>query len=187
MAIQSVRSCHHDSMTRLTSLAVVCFFGLAACSSETTSGATSDGATTSVDSTTTVAGDVSTTSADPAVSTSSAEPVTTPAATAASVTAAPATAAPATAAPTTVACRNVGNLYGLSDVSGVNVRRGDCGEGVRQVQDQLNYKLGISLTVDGRFGAGTEAAVRDFQELIGLPVDGVVSPMTWVALTDDDI
>lgn len=179
-------------MTRLTSLAVVCLFGLAACSSESTSGATSDGATTSVDSTTTVAGDVSTTSADPAVSTSSAEPVTTPAATAAPVTAAPATAAPATAAPataapTTVACRNVGNLYGLSDVSGVNVRRGDCGEGVRQVQDQLNYKLSISLAVDGRFGAGTEAAVRDFQELIGLPVDGIVGPMTWVALTDDDI
>jgi peptidoglycan hydrolase-like protein with peptidoglycan-binding domain len=88
-------------------------------------------------------------------------------------------------APTTVACRNVGNLYGLSDVSGVSVRLGDCGEGVRQVQDQLNYKLGISLTVDGQFGPGTQAAVRDFQALVGLPVDGIVGPNTWVALTDD--
>ena len=90
-----------------------------------------------------------------------------------------------TAPPTTVACRNVGNLYGLSDVSGVDVRRGDCGEGVRQVQDQLNYKLSSSLSVDGRFGPGTEGAVRDFQASVGLPVDGVVGPSTWVALTDD--
>jgi len=65
------------------------------------------------------------------------------------------------------------------------VRRGDCGEGVQQVQDQLNYKLGISLAVDGRFGRATEAAVRDFQASVGLRVDGLVGPQTWVALTDD--
>jgi len=79
----------------------------------------------------------------------------------------------------------VGNLYGLSDVSGVDVRVGDCGEGVKQVQDQLNYKLGISLSVDGRFGRATETAVRDFQASVGLRVDGLVGPQTWVALTDD--
>ena len=86
---------------------------------------------------------------------------------------------------TTVACRNVGTLYGLTDVSGVNVRRGDCGQGVRDVQTQLNVKLGTTLAVDGRFGPGTEAAVRDFQVMVGLPADGIVGPMTWVALTDD--
>lgn len=82
-------------------------------------------------------------------------------------------------------CRVIGNLYGLSDVSGVDVRRGDCGEGVKQVQSQLNYKLSISLTVDGRFGRATETAVRNFQASVGLPVDGIVGPSTWVALTDD--
>ncbi len=80
----------------------------------------------------------------------------------------------------------MGNILGLSvDVSTVDVRRGDCGEGVKQVQDQLNYKLGISLVVDGRFGPGTEAAVRDFQASLSLTVDGIVGPNTWAALTDD--
>jgi peptidoglycan hydrolase-like protein with peptidoglycan-binding domain len=130
--------------------------------------------------------------------TSGAEEVTTTAAAATTLapatTVVPATPAPTVAptvaptsppAPTTVACRNVGNLYGLSDVSGVDVRRGDCGEGVKQVQSQLNDKLGISLTVDGLFGPGTEAAVRDFQTSVGLVADGLVGPNTWVALTDD--
>ena len=182
-------------MSRLFALAVAGVLGLAACSSDATSDASIDAATSSVDSTTTLATDT-TTPPEGDTSTTSAEPVTTPAATAAPATAAPATAAPATAAPatappataapvTTVACRNVGTLYGLTDVSGVNVRRGDCGQGVRDVQTQLNVKLGTTLAVDGRFGPGTEAAVRDFQVMVGLPADGIVGPMTWVALTDD--
>ncbi len=38
------------------------------------------------------------------------------------------------------------------------------------------------LTVDGEFGAKTEAAVRDFQERFGLVVDGIVGQDTWHAL-----
>jgi len=176
---------------RFTLLSLVVLLTVTACSSEASigSGATT---TTAAGVTTTTAGDVTTTAAGAAASTVAADPATptTPAPTTPAPTtpAPPATPAPTVAPPapaTTVPCRNVGNLYGLSDVSGVNVRRGDCGEGVQQVQDQLNYKLGISLTVDGRFGPGTEAAVRDFQTSVGLPVDGIVGPNTWVALTDD--
>ena len=60
----------------------------------------------------------------------------------------------------------------------VDVRRGDCGEGVKNVQSQLNVKLNISLSLDGLFGPGTGTAVRDFQALMGLVVDGIVGPST---------
>jgi hypothetical protein len=41
-------------------------------------------------------------------------------------------------------------------------------------------KLGI--TADGRFGAGTEDAVRAFQTSRGLKSDGIVGPKTWAEL-----
>ena len=157
-------------------------FVAAACSSDASNAGDITTAAAAADTTTTTTAAAAPTT-DPGTSTTpapSSPPTTLPPTTAAP----PATPAP-TVAPSTVACRDIGNLYGLVDVSGVSVRLGDCGEGVQQVQDQLNYKLGITLTVDGLFGPGTQAAVRDFQELVGLPVDGIVGPSTWVALTDD--
>ncbi len=44
----------------------------------------------------------------------------------------------------------------------------------------LQQKLGI--TADGQFGAGTEAAVKEFQRKRGLTQDGIVGPQTWTAL-----
>ena len=65
--------------------------------------------------------------------------------------------------------------------------RGSIGNGVSTLQFYLNYvapyyNTGSAVDIDGVFGASTEAAVRRFQEIVGLPVDGVVGEQTWYAL-----
>ncbi|MGX1837558.1 peptidoglycan-binding domain-containing protein [Streptomyces diastaticus] len=60
----------------------------------------------------------------------------------------------------------------------VTVREGDSGDAVAAAQTALN-KHGHKLAVDGRFGAGTTAAVTGFQSAQGLTADGVVGPETW--------
>ena len=55
--------------------------------------------------------------------------------------------------------------------------RGTHGETVKKLQ------RGLSQQDDGKFGPGTEAAVRQFQEGKGLEVDGIAGPKT-LALVD---
>lgn len=64
------------------------------------------------------------------------------------------------------------------------LRRGSTGTEVRKLQGLLNAKLTPSpgLTVDGAFGRLTDTAVRKYQSLNGLTVDGVVGPQTWGSL-----
>src|SRR5262245_59692600 len=64
------------------------------------------------------------------------------------------------------------------------LRNGEKGEEVKQLQQLLNQRLSPSpnLSVDGDFGARTEAAVRLYQASVGLGIDGVVGPRTWEAL-----
>jgi lysozyme family protein len=67
------------------------------------------------------------------------------------------------------------------------VRRGSRGEHVAELQ-MLLRDGGVSPgSVDGIFGAKTEEAVREFQEAMGLQVDGIVGPRTWDALIPDAI
>jgi peptidoglycan hydrolase-like protein with peptidoglycan-binding domain len=75
-----------------------------------------------------------------------------------------------------------------SSYPGTALRRGSSGPYVVVIQVELNrisqnYPLIPKLaTVDGIFGSRTETAVRRFQEIFGLSVDGVVGKATWYAL-----
>ena len=59
---------------------------------------------------------------------------------------------------------------------------GSSGDAVRRVQRALNAVTGARLTVDGIFGSTTDAALREWQERIGLPRSGVVNQATWTRL-----
>jgi len=56
------------------------------------------------------------------------------------------------------------------------LRRGARGDLVKQIQADLK------VTMDGIFGPGTEAALRQFQRNHGLVPDGIVGPRTWASL-----
>ena len=58
-----------------------------------------------------------------------------------------------------------------------SLRRGANGNAVRWLQFHL-AAWGFGVSVDGSFGARTEQAVRDFQRLVGLDVDGHAGPKT---------
>jgi peptidoglycan hydrolase-like protein with peptidoglycan-binding domain len=72
------------------------------------------------------------------------------------------------------------------------VRRGDRGDFVRGVQEELQFRNlsgdpSKGPQIDGIFGPVTEDAVRGFQDGIrsmvpSMAVDGIVGPMTWQAL-----
>ena len=75
-----------------------------------------------------------------------------------------------------------------SSYPGTPLRRGTSGPSVVTIQVELN-RISQSYpaipkvpAVDGIFGARTEAAVRKFQEVFNLQVDGIVGKATWYAL-----
>ena len=59
---------------------------------------------------------------------------------------------------------------------------GSKGSDVTELQKLLNNN-GYNLTVDGIYGANTQAAVKDYQQKNNLTVDGIVGNNTWGALT----
>ncbi len=68
---------------------------------------------------------------------------------------------------------------------GTPLRRGSRGQNVATMQTYLNsirskyYPQLPLLVVDGLFGARTEQAVRTYQSIVGLNVDGVIGQQTW--------
>lgn len=63
-----------------------------------------------------------------------------------------------------------------------SLQDGSNGLAVKRAQRALNAAIQAGLSVDGVFGADTEAAVREYQEGRGLAADGIVGPDTWEAL-----
>jgi len=63
------------------------------------------------------------------------------------------------------------------------VLRPDCsGSTVRILQQLLNFK-GFSLEVNGEYGIDTQEAVKEFQQMNGLPIEGRVDSKTWYYLS----
>ncbi len=72
---------------------------------------------------------------------------------------------------------------------GYDLSTGSSGQKVLQMQEQLNriaqaYPALPVIAEDGIFGPATEAAVRKFQSIFGLPVTGVVDYTTWYKISE---
>jgi hypothetical protein len=67
----------------------------------------------------------------------------------------------------------------------IPVQEGSDGDAVKAVQSQIHGRGdGAAIAIDGIFGSDTDDAVRAFQTLLGLSVDGIVGQQTWNHLVD---
>ena len=71
---------------------------------------------------------------------------------------------------------------------GYNLDIGVTGDKVRQLQEQLDriaevYTAIPRIATDGIFGENTQAAVREFQSIFGLPQTGIVDFRTWYRIS----
>lgn len=62
------------------------------------------------------------------------------------------------------------------------VRRGSTGDAVKLLQSALNLRANAGLSVDGKAGALTEKAIRNWQRSHGLEDDGICGQNTWNSL-----
>ena len=72
---------------------------------------------------------------------------------------------------------------------GYNLTIGSTGAKVRQLQEQLNVVSGAypaipRVSVDGIYGPGTAASIREFQSVFGLPVTGITDYPTWYKVSE---
>ncbi|MBQ3118740.1 MAG: peptidoglycan-binding protein [Clostridia bacterium] len=78
-------------------------------------------------------------------------------------------------------------IFGLSLEYPDALREGDTGQGVLTLQLMLNllseyYDTVPQVAQDGVYGPSTTSAVAAFQRAYGLPVDGIVGPLTWESM-----
>lgn len=70
-----------------------------------------------------------------------------------------------------------------------NLTLGTIGDDVAIIQSQLaqirrNYPMIPAITVDGTYGSQTVAAVRQFQQIFGIPQTGTVDRRTWYQISN---
>lgn len=73
---------------------------------------------------------------------------------------------------------------GTVEVTTEVLKKGSAGANVKSLQLLLNGKNKAGLDVDGKFGAKTETAVKNYQKAKGLEVDGHVGKNTWNKLVN---
>lgn len=78
-----------------------------------------------------------------------------------------------------------GRLPKMDDEGGTGmqatVKYGSSGDSVTELQNALN-KLGYAMSVDGKLGNETLAALKSYQATNGLEVDGVCGAVTWATI-----
>lgn len=84
----------------------------------------------------------------------------------------------ATARPTTAPSSAPSSATATPSSSGGSLKTGSSGSDVKRLQQRLKDLGYLSGSVDGKFGAATETAVRDFQAANGLSVDGKAGTRT---------
>jgi peptidoglycan hydrolase-like protein with peptidoglycan-binding domain len=79
---------------------------------------------------------------------------------------------------------NEGNCDSLDDdrEEPMSLQAGSQGKAVADVQNALKRRGFDPGGTDGRFGPGTETAVKAFQSSRGLMADGIVGQATWEGL-----
>lgn len=71
---------------------------------------------------------------------------------------------------------------GVDDMFFAPLQNGSFGASVVQVQKFLNQQINAHLTTDGQFGPLTETAVKTYQQLQGLTVNGIWDYNMWQAI-----
>ena len=66
--------------------------------------------------------------------------------------------------------------------SSPNLKKGSKGVRVKQLQDCLNYVCNANLEVDGSFGSLTYKALKNFQSIMNIGVDGIYGKQSRQAL-----
>lgn len=75
------------------------------------------------------------------------------------------------------------SVVSLSNISSAAaLKYGDRGDGVKEIQEYLIAQDLLHAAADGVYGASTVAAIKDFQEALGLEVDGVCGTLTYKIL-----